>query len=146
MTRYLLDTNVALRFSNPSAPQHELVRSAVARLLVNDECVLTAQVLIEFWVVATRPINVNGLGWSAEQARASVDQLLDRFPLLEDRPEVFPIWLQLICDNRIQGKRAHDIRLIAVMFAHGVDHLLTLNPNDFTIASSITIVHSQRLQ
>lgn len=38
--------------------------------------VITAQVLVEFWVVATRPIAVNGLGWSAEQARTQIAQLL----------------------------------------------------------------------
>ncbi len=68
MTNYSLDTNIVLRFSNPSDEQHLLVTEAVATLLMHaDECYLTAQVLIELWVVATRPIDVNGLGWSVEQ-------------------------------------------------------------------------------
>ena len=29
-----------------------------------DECFLTAQVLVELWVVATRPVEVNSLGWA----------------------------------------------------------------------------------
>jgi hypothetical protein len=40
------------------------------------ECVITAQVLIEFWVVATRPIEVNGLGWSVEKTRAKINRLI----------------------------------------------------------------------
>jgi predicted nucleic acid-binding protein len=76
MAKYLLDTNVVLRLSNPSDGQHELVTEAVANLLARaDECYLTAQVLIELWVVATRPTNVNGLGWSVEQTRNIIDQL-----------------------------------------------------------------------
>ena len=43
-----------------------------------NECYLTAQVLIELWVVATRLVEVNGLGWSIEQTRQVIDQLLDR--------------------------------------------------------------------
>jgi hypothetical protein len=33
------------------------------------ECFLTPQVLIEFWVVATRPLEVNGLGWTTQKTR-----------------------------------------------------------------------------
>jgi predicted nucleic acid-binding protein len=33
MAKYLLDTNVVLRFSNPSDTQHNLARAAVATLL-----------------------------------------------------------------------------------------------------------------
>ena len=63
MTKYLLDTNIILRFVNPSDRQHGLVTEAVAILLEqSDECYLTAQVLTELWVVATRSIDVNGLG------------------------------------------------------------------------------------
>jgi hypothetical protein len=55
MTRYLLDTNVVMRFCNPSDVQHQLATDAVSRLLVqSDECLLVTQVIIEFWVVATR--------------------------------------------------------------------------------------------
>lgn len=61
MTRYLLDTNVILRFCNPSDLQHDLAKEAISCLLNQaDECFLTAQVLIELWVVATRPVQVNG--------------------------------------------------------------------------------------
>ncbi len=43
MTQYLLDTNVVLRFSNPSDQQHGLVLDCVAILLRQaNECYLTA--------------------------------------------------------------------------------------------------------
>jgi predicted nucleic acid-binding protein len=85
--RYLLDTNIILRFCNPSDIQHELVTEAVATLLAQgNECYLTPQVLIEMWVVATRPTDVNGLGWSSAYTRNVIDELCKRFPLAEDGP------------------------------------------------------------
>lgn len=70
MTKYLLDTNVVLRFCNPSDVQHNLATDAISCLLTQgDECFLTAQVLVELWVVATRPVEVNGLGWAVHFKR-----------------------------------------------------------------------------
>ena len=85
MTKYLLDTNVVLRFSNPADSQYDLATEAVATLLLQgNECYLTAQVLIELWVVATRPMDVNGLGWSVEQTHNLIEQLLNRFPMADE--------------------------------------------------------------
>ncbi len=142
MTKYLLDTNIALRFCNSSDEQHSLVTEAVATLLMQaDECYLTAQVLIELWVVATRPVDVNGLGWSVEQTRNVIDQMLDRFPMAEETPQIFSNWLSLATENQIKGKRTHDARIVAVMLASNISHVLTLNPNDFSGMPGIEIVH-----
>lgn len=146
MTRYLLDTNVVLRLCNLSDVQHNLATDAVSCLLTQgDECFLTAQVLIELWVVATRPVEVNGLGWAVEQTRNTIDQLLNRFPLLEESSQIFPNWLDLVTVNRVMGKRTHDIRIVAVMLTHGITHLLTFNPSDFVAPSGITVVRPQDL-
>lgn len=146
MTRYLLDTNVILRFCNPSDLQYSLAVDAISQLLARGhECCLTAQVLIELWVVATRPVEVNGLGWTVEQTRSTVDWLLSRFPLLEESPQIFLSWLDLATVNRAMGKRTHDVRLVAVMLAHGVTHLLTFNPSDFGAISGITVMRPQEI-
>ncbi|MBW4623724.1 MAG: type II toxin-antitoxin system VapC family toxin [Cyanosarcina radialis HA8281-LM2] len=146
MTSYLLDTNVVMRFCNPSDVQHPLATNAIANLLVrSDERLLVSQVIIEFWVVATRPTQVNGLGWTVEQTRNTIDQILDRFPLLEESPQIFPNWLNLVTTNRVMGKRTHDARIVAAMLASGITHLLTFNPSDFAGISSITIAHPQDL-
>jgi predicted nucleic acid-binding protein len=146
MTRYLLDTNVVLRFCNPSDVQYNLATDAISRLLTQgDECFLTAQVLVELWVVATRPVEVNGLGWAVEETRSTIDQLLNRFPLLEESSQIFPNWLELVTLNRVMGKRTHDVRIVAVMLVQGVTHLLTFNSSDFIASSGITIVRPQDL-
>jgi len=106
---------------------------------------LTGQVLIEFWVVATRPLQVNGLGWTAQQADEEISQLLDQFPLLEEDSTVFINWRRLVTRVGTLGKRSHDVRLVAVMLVHQITHLLTLNPDDFSGLSEIEVVHPQAI-
>ena len=142
MTQYLLDTNIVLRLSNADDPQHELATSAISTLLAKEnECSVVMQVLIEFWVVATRPAKVNGLGWTTSQTRTIIAQLLQRFEVLDEGADLLPIWLDLVTDNQISGKRTHDARLAAVMLASGVEHILTLNPKDFNGIPGITVIH-----
>jgi predicted nucleic acid-binding protein len=144
MAAYLLDTNILLRSSDPDSPWQVLADTSVTQLLrKNHQLWITSQNIIEFWVVATRPVNVNGLGWSIEQTRTGIEQILNQFPKLEETPQIFPYWLNLVTTYQIQGKRVHDARLIAVMLAHSVTHLLTFNPDDFRNINDIVIVHPQ---
>jgi hypothetical protein len=107
------------------------------------ECLITSQILIEFWVVATRPNDVNGLGWTTQKTQQEIDQILSQFSLLEESPDIFPLWFQLVTIYNIKGKRTHDIRLLAVMKAFNITHLLTFNPDDFIPIPNITILHPQ---
>lgn len=144
MTKYLLDTNVVLRLSNPSDISHKLVTEAIATLLTQqNDCYLTAQVLIEFWVVATRPTDVNGLGWSVEQTHTVIEQLLDQFPCADETPHIFSGWLSLVNEHQVKGKRAHDVRLAALMLSSGISQILTLNPKDFSGIPGISTVQPQ---
>ncbi len=146
MTTYLLDTNIILRFSNPSDGQHELVTNAVAAILAKgDECYLAPQVLIETWVVATRPTDVNGLGWSTTYTRNVIEQLMQRFPVAEENAKLFPTWLEIVSTNKISGKRTHDARIAALMKTSNISHILTLNPRDFSNIPNITVVHPQNI-
>jgi predicted nucleic acid-binding protein len=63
MATYLADTNLLPRLADPASPQHAIATQALAQLLgKGDEVYLTAQNLIEFWAVATRPVDANGFG------------------------------------------------------------------------------------
>ncbi|ASC72627.1 hypothetical protein XM38_035850 [Halomicronema hongdechloris C2206] len=146
MADYLLDTNVLLRMSDRTSPMNLIAGRAAATLLVQShQLFVTSQNIIEFWVVATRPVDVNGLGWSVEQTRAEVEQILNQFPQLEETPQIFSYWLNLVTTDQIQGKRVHDARLVAVMQAHAITHLLTFNPDDFSNSDNITVVHPQSI-
>ena len=71
-----VDTNILLRSAEPSHPTHYLAVNAVKRLLANDDRVcLIPQNLIEFWNVATRPVDNNGLGWTPSKTDIEVSRL-----------------------------------------------------------------------
>jgi predicted nucleic acid-binding protein len=130
--RLLLDTNVVLRLANREAPEHALLRECIdGAALAGDELCVTAQVVFEFWVVATRPISNNGLGLSVEAARDKVDLMLATFPLLPDPPDLVQRWLDLCTRYAVCGRAAHDARLVACMLAANVSDLVTLNAEDF---------------
>lgn len=138
MASYLADTNLLLRLADPASPQHPIATDALARLLgQGDEVYLTPQNFIEFWAVATRPVNANGFGWTGERTAKEAADLQARFPLLPDSPEVFTRWLELVKQLPIHGKRVHDARLVAVLQAHAVEHLITFNVSDFATFSSL---------
>ena len=146
MANYLFDTNIFLRLSDRISANYALARDATYILIEQGhKCCLTSQIIIEFWVVATRPTEVNGLGWTPERTKNQINQFLTRFTVLEETPEIFTLWFQLVTDYNIKGKRTHDIRLLAVMKAHSITHLLTFNPDDFVPLPNIIIVQPQDL-
>jgi len=91
--------------------------------------------------VATRPSDVNGLGWTTAEAAREVGSILGRFILLPDIAEAFSEWLGLVTKHEIKGKKAHDARLVAVMQAHGVENMLTFNTGDFAAFVEIKAIH-----
>jgi predicted nucleic acid-binding protein len=147
MTNFSLDTNILLRMSDGKAATHLLAGEAVSKLLARgDEVYITPQNLIEFWAVATRPLDANGLGWTTQRTMIEVEQLRNRFPLLQDSPEILTHWLTLVATHDIKGKKVHDARLVAVMQTHGVTHLLTFNTDDFRGYPNITLIHPNDVQ
>jgi predicted nucleic acid-binding protein len=140
MARYLVDTNVLLRGAANTSAHNPTASGAIATLLAQgEELFLAPQALIEFWSVATRPIDVNGFGWSVDVVRVEVDRLLDQFPLLPETPALFGEWLRLVAQHRVVGKRVHDTRLAAFLNIHQIGRLLTFNTGDFA-AYAITVV------
>ena len=140
MSEILLDTNIALRLLDRNAPEHPVCVQAIKNLLCQgSKLCLAPQVLIEFWVVATRPVNVNGFGWTATQVIDAISHLRGLFLLLDDTPAIFEVWLALVSSG-VYGKRAHDAKLAAFMQVHGISEILTLNGADFK-DFPVTTVH-----
>jgi predicted nucleic acid-binding protein len=138
---YLLDTNVLLRLAQPNHPMHLFAIDAITLLRQQQVFLyIFPQTLIEFWTVATRPLNVNGRGISVTKASQEVAQIKQFFPLQPDTPEIFPIWERLIVQHQVMGKQAHDTRLVAAMITHHISHLLTFNTKDFKRFTEITAI------
>lgn len=143
---YLTDTNVSARRILPTDPQHPLVTQAID-LLRQQGAVLhiTAQIIVEFHALATRSTDANGLGMTAVQASLEARKMEAIFPLLPEIPAIFPLWRNLVDTYNIVGRQVYDARLVAVMQAHGVTHLLTLNPTHFRRFSGITVVEPRNV-
>jgi predicted nucleic acid-binding protein len=130
---HLIDTNVLVRLANTADVSHAVAARAVLELHRRGETLhLTAQVLIEFRNVATRPKAVNGLGLSTSDAEAQTARFESSFPLLAETSGIYPAWKVLVEALGIVGKQVHDARLVAVCHAHGVTHLLTFNIAHFS--------------
>ena len=139
---YLVDTNILLRSVQPSHPMHADAAGAVGKLSAQGEQLLIVpQNLIEFWAVATRPTESNGLGLSVDGAARELVRLKSLFPLLHDTAAIFPEWEGLVSRHQVKGKEAHDARIVAAMLTHKVTHLLTFNTDDFKRYSQITAVN-----
>jgi predicted nucleic acid-binding protein len=143
---YLSDTNILLRWAQPNHPLNTLVQEALDALQARGEEIhMTPQNLIEFWNVATRPVDRNGFGFTPAQADQEVTRIEGFFLLAPDTPAIYTEWRALVRTVGVSGVQVHDARLVAVMRVYGLTHILTLNTQDFTRYPGITVVHPRDL-
>ena len=141
MADYLADTNIVFRWATPADPQYALCIAAVESLYeAGHTLYITPQILTEFWALATRPIEANGLGLSIASVRNTVQIIRDTFVLLPELPEIYPNWLALAEQYEVIGRQVYDTRLVAVMQVYGITHILTLNGTHFRRFEGIIIV------
>jgi predicted nucleic acid-binding protein len=76
-------------------------------------------------------------GLSTDDAIAEVRNLMNTYKLLPETEEVFQFWQELVREFKVEGKAAHDARLVAFMQQHQIVKLYTLNQSDFTRYSSV---------
>ena len=146
MTRYLIDTNILVRLVSPRDPLKPIAVSAVDQLRRRQDSLSVApQSLIEFWAVATRPREANGLGLAPETAAQEVDRFADNFPLVPESPALYSRWRQLAQTHSARGRQAFDARLAAIMIESRIDHILTFNVDDFRRYPGITAVSPHTL-
>lgn len=139
-----MDTNVLLRLVQKNHPMRPDARRALVTLRRRgEELCITPQNIIEFWAVATRPLDKNGLGLTVDEATREIRKLRRIFKLRPDSLAIFAEWEQLVARYQVMGKQAHDTRLVAVMKAHGLSHILTFNTDDFKRFADITPVAPQ---
>lgn len=136
-----LDTNVLLTATDASRPQH---RDAMRLLAESDRLGLrlaaSGRILREYMVVASRPVDANGLGLNVRDSVANVNEFLRRIHLYEETEEVAWRLRQLALTYGLRGKRFHDANIIAAMAAHGIRVLVTQNTEDFAPFDEIDLV------
>src|SRR4051812_47131757 len=105
-----------VRCVEPTDPQYHDAINGIAHVIAAGHSLVTfPQCLMEFWVVATRPIAVNGLGLTTDEAISELLYLERGFPVLGDPPLIFDIWKALVKSYAVHGKKAHDSRIVAAM-------------------------------
>jgi predicted nucleic acid-binding protein len=136
-----VDTNVLLRSVQPSHPMHDpAVRTVAALIRDGEPLVITPQIVAEFWNVATRPVESNGLGWSHQRALDEVTKMEGFFSLLVESTDVYSEWKRLVVAYGVTGVQAHDARLVAAMKVYGIERILTFNVQDFVRYKEIEAV------
>jgi predicted nucleic acid-binding protein len=82
----LVDTNILLRMTRRSDPQHQVVDIALVRLASQGTIFhYTHQNIAEFWNVMTRPLARNGFGLKVADAERQVSAIEAGMSLLPDK-------------------------------------------------------------
>jgi predicted nucleic acid-binding protein len=138
----LADSGILLRLLEPSDPLHTTIEQAVRVLHTRDDRIVIApQNVAEFWNVCTRPPAARGgYGLSIAETNRRLTILESVFSVLAEPPTTYQLWRSLVVTHAVHGKQVHDARIVAVMQALGITHVLTLNDADFARYAGITAV------
>jgi predicted nucleic acid-binding protein len=130
--RLLLDTNIYLAATDEGRAEHRRAISAIDTWPALGTALYTCgQVLREYLSVATRPAAANGLGMPQADAVANVRALRSRLRFLAETDKAVEQLLDLLDGVECTGKQIHDANLVAIMLAHGIDTIVTMNAEDF---------------
>lgn len=126
-----LDTNLLLRSTVATAPQHDECRRALEHLWDNNaDLWISHQVLREYMTNVTRPQTfMQPMDRNAVIER--IRYFKTRFNVAEETHKVNEQLLKLVETIPIGGKQIHDANLAATMMVYNIPRLLTLNPVDF---------------
>ena len=137
----VLDANIFCRLARGDDPQHRVVKEAVdCCLSLEHELLSLPQAEREFWVVATRPREKNGLGLSPDEAESHLRTFEIFTTYKADTAQVHECWKRLVLERQISGKDAHDAGYVTAMMAHGCERILTRDADDFRRHTSTLLV------
>ena len=129
----MVDTNILLAGTNTAHAHHGVSRRFFADALeLGIHLATCGQILREYLVVATRPVSVNGLGLSVEDALHNLRWLRKRQVFFEETESVHEELAALAGTTGIAGKQIHDANIVAVMRTAGIRYLATFNAQDFS--------------
>jgi predicted nucleic acid-binding protein len=140
-TKVLVDTNVLLEASDEGRQFHMQAMAVFQTALASGvDLFLGTQVLREYLVVATRPVENNGLGMSIETALENIRRFRRRTSLIAESLSAGELFLEWAGQFGIRGKRLHDLQILATASTAGMNALLTANGRDFPKSSPLAII------
>ena len=128
----LVDTCILLRAFDANYPDYRAIRQTLRKALDDQErLVVTVQNIAEFWNAATRPLENNGQGLSAERAKRRVGIIERVCEVVSEDDVSYARWKRLVEDYAVTGVSVHDARLVSVMLRLEIKQILTLNERHF---------------
>lgn len=138
--RCCIDTNVLLASTDTSRSQHAVALAFLQEGLTGQQRIFASgQIFREYLVVATRPIEANGLGLTSSAALENIREFQSCIQLLDENTDATEQLLSLVKTHGLKGKRIHDANIAATMRAHGLTRIRTSNPHDFEPFKGIEI-------
>jgi len=133
-----VDTNVLLCATDHSRPSHSEARGLFRAAREGGYTLaLSGQIMREYLVVATRPVEANGLGMSPADALHNVESFAARAVLCDETEAVSARLRALVGTYALSGKRIHDANVVATMAEHDIGWLITENRQDFEVFREI---------
>lgn len=137
--RVLIDTSVLVAVCDLGRP--DVARACSEFIESRSDLCVSTQVLREYAVVATRPVEMNGLGLSTADTLENIRRLCEFAPLLSGGRSEHEMLVDLLEAHPVTGKRIHDANLVATALAHGLAKIATLNVSDFEgFTDTVTLV------
>jgi len=138
-----VDTNVLVSATDRGRRHHQRALRLFAEVARHGgHLAWSGQVVREYLVVATRPLEVNGLGLSPEKALANVERFSPHLRLLEEGPNTVAMLQLLVARHSLMGRRIHDAGLVAAMVAHQLSLCVSDDATDFRAFREIQVVDS----
>jgi predicted nucleic acid-binding protein len=127
-----VDTNILLTATDEKRSNHDMAQAMIGEAVAKGiHLAVSGQILREYLVVATRPMESNGLGLSGKDALANVEEFLRRMVVYDETEDVARRLRSLVRTCDLSGRRIHDANVAATMLMNGLSLVLTENDDDF---------------
>lgn len=140
-TKVFVDSNVLLEATDEGRRLHAkalgLFRNAAGEGIT---LFLGTQILREYLVVATRPVENNGLGMTTDMALDNIGRFQKRASLVAETLQAGRQFLEWASQYQIRGKRLHDLQILATASVTGMHALVTANVKDYPQNQPLAII------
>ncbi len=129
---FFIDTNVLLTATDDTRKHHlEVKKLFKSAIQAGFHLAFCGQVIREYLVVATRPVDVNGFGLRSGDAVHNIKEFHKLLVTYDEKKITVESLQHLVVKHQLKGKRIHDANIVATMKTHGIKFLITDNSADF---------------
>jgi predicted nucleic acid-binding protein len=129
---FFIDTNVLLTATDDTRKYHLEVKKLFKSVIqAGFHLAFCRQVIREYLVVATRPVDVNGFGLRSGDAVHNIMEFQKLVVTYDEKKTTAESLKHLVVKYQLKGKRIHDANIVATMKTHGIRYLMTDNSADF---------------